>query len=136
MGNLPTFIVFEDGDKINFIDVNNVLVGYDLSCSCCENANWFISDKVIEKWPEKEEQDKNLDGFLFDKEFFMEISSIPSEDGYDHLGDGGMVVFKLINTCGDIVKEKYLHLYNCQNGYYSHGFKMNVGDENIRCGSI
>jgi len=98
MGNLPTFIVFEDGDKINFIDVNNVLVGYDLSCSCCENANWFISDKVIEKWPEKEEQDKNLDGFLFDKEFFMEISSIPSEDGYDHLGDGGMVVFKLINT--------------------------------------
>jgi hypothetical protein len=30
--------------KVNFIDSNNVILGYDLGQSCCEHAFWTISD--------------------------------------------------------------------------------------------
>lgn len=31
--------------KVNFVDENNVVLGYDLSQDCCEHADWFIADK-------------------------------------------------------------------------------------------
>ena len=30
---------FETGSKINFVDENNVFVGYDLSQNCCSDYN-------------------------------------------------------------------------------------------------
>ena len=33
-------------DKVNFVDGNDVFVGYDLGQCCCENADWFISEKI------------------------------------------------------------------------------------------
>ena len=33
-------------DKVNFVDDTNTMLGYDLSQSCCEYANWFIDDKI------------------------------------------------------------------------------------------
>jgi hypothetical protein len=36
---------FEDNGKINFVDENNVFMGYDMERSCCEVADWFISPK-------------------------------------------------------------------------------------------
>lgn len=31
-------------DKVNFIDDNNVILGYSLGQDCCENAFWTISE--------------------------------------------------------------------------------------------
>ena len=46
--------ILEIGEKINFIDENNVFVGYDLGQNCCENASWFISlDDYCEDHPEQ-----------------------------------------------------------------------------------
>jgi len=42
------------------------------------------------------------------------------------------VAFKLISAD----KVLYLHLSNSHNGYYSHGFTVEVGGEVIRGGSI
>lgn len=55
------------------------------------------------------------------------------KDGYNELDAGGMVAFKLVNGAGD---EKYLHLFNCHNGYYGHGFEFKVGDEVVKEGCL
>lgn len=106
------------GGKINFVDENNRLVGYDLTQDCCEHADWFIRD-TIHKSPmddehndltssgEEEQLNEDLKDFVFDKDFEESI-------GYD-------VCFRLINENGD---EKFLRLYNVHEGYYSHGFEI------------
>ncbi len=45
---------------------------------------------------------------------------------------GGMIIFRLVNGC----EEKFLHLYNVHNGYYSHGFEVKVGGKTTRDGSL
>ena len=46
--------IFERDGKINFIDKNNVLVGFDYSRSCCEDFGWFVAE--TEKEVDVEEQ--------------------------------------------------------------------------------
>ncbi len=108
------------GEKVNFVDSNNVLLGYDLSQSCCENAGWFISDKIEEDIQE-EQSLKDEEDWNFDPDFYRLISSSYEFD------EGGMVVFRIVN--GE--KEKFIHIYNSHNGYYSHGFTFSVGGKDI-----
>jgi len=144
--------IFEKDGKHNFVDENNVYVGYDSYQSCCENANWFIASSILEKIPDaffdgnvdensckkisslKNEmvaawqqifKPTDLDGYVFDIDFFKELS-------YPHLDGGGAVAFRLINQD----KEKFLHLFNSHNGYYGHGFSMNVSNKEIREGNL
>jgi hypothetical protein len=113
------------GDKINFVDKHNVLVGYDMAQCCCEHADWYILDKI--------ESDTTLSGFSgdledynFDPFFFQKV-----DGDYDC---GGMIVFKLINEKnGD---EKYLHLFNIHNGYYGHGFEVSIDNKIVRQGGL
>jgi hypothetical protein len=108
-------------NKVNFVDDNNVLVGYDLSQNCCENAGWFISDTqpVDDDWlPEKQEQPDELPGFNFDPEFRY---TLDSKGVYN---DENFTVFRLVNA--ETKQEKFLCLYNVHNGYYSHGFDFEV----------
>jgi len=119
--------------KVNFADDKNVMIGYDMSQHCCENADWFIADKVADVMPETLSQERDLEGYIFDKEFFKEITYIYSEGSdWNALYEGKMVVFRLIN--GD--KEKFLHLFNCHNGYYGHGFEMKIGEDKVQEGSL
>lgn len=105
--------------KVNFVDENNILLGYDIGQSCCEQADWFISDE-----PQEEIQNDNLSNYgeddlkewVFDKTYFKEVSG-------NEFDAGGMVIFRITN--GD--EQKFIHLFNCHNGYYGHGFEF--GDE-------
>ena len=152
--------IFEKDNKHNFVDENNVYVGYDSYQSCCENADWFIASYILEEVPDcffegngtfdknssyfeemckKHESIRNemvadwrqvykstdLDGYVFDIDFFKELS-------YPNLDGGGAVAFRLINQD----KEKFLHLFNSHNGYYGHGFSMNVSNKEIREGNL
>lgn len=113
--------------SINFVDKNNVFVGYDLSQECCEDVDWFISknketeiydnkyDKILKEIPD-------LKNYIFDVDFFEQ------EENCSQLDAGQMVRFKLTNG----KEELFLHLYNSHNGYYSHGFEFKNGDEIIR----
>ena len=114
----------EIGQRVNFVDDNILFVGYDLGSQCCEWADWFIADTLQHEERERENDTPDLSGYVFDRDFFKELP----------LGDGGMVIFRMVN--GD--KEKYLHLFNCHNGYYSHGFTFSVGEDGqgIREGQI
>ena len=118
----------EYGEKVNFVDENNVFVGYDTEQSCCEHADWFIASEVANTIPEKCAEAGELEGWKFDPEYFNKVDYI--EDGdedykYNLFDEGGMVVFRLVN--GE--QEKFLHLFNCHNGYYGHGFEMKISEK-------
>lgn len=119
--------------KVNFIDENNVFVGYDMGQVCCEYASWFIADSILNKMPSEIENSDGLEQFSFDPDFFEERSQLKPNDGdYDELGEGCMVVFRLT----DGSREKYLHIFNCHNGYYSHGFTMEIDGKTVRDGDL
>jgi hypothetical protein len=114
--------VFERDYKINFVDKNNVLVGYDTNTSCCENADWFICKEKPSSIIDRIDYD--LEDYVFDKMFFEK--SILDQDS---LEAGDSVLFRLVNKNNS---ELFLCLYNVQNGYYSHGFSMEIDGVQIR----
>jgi len=122
---MKVFISGSWWSKVNFVDENNVCLGYDLSQNCCENADWFISDKVETKIIKRTEDAPDLNGFVFDCDFFQKIEG-------DEFEDGGMAVFRIKSKTA----EKFIHIYNAQNGYYSHGFNLKVSGEVLREGEI
>lgn len=56
-----------------------------------------------------------LNGYTFDTEYFRKEN--PSGE---YITYGGVAIFRLTNG----QDEKYLHLFNLHNGYYSHGFEL------------
>lgn len=108
--------------RTNFVDSNNRFVGYDLDQSCCEYADWFIADEITFSIEGDLNQPSEVDGYVFDPDFFKDISDrvVSEGGGYNPLDSGGMVVFKLDSVI-DKGKVKYLHIFNAHNGYYSHG---------------
>ena len=112
--------------KVNFVDENNVLVGYDNHDDCCANGGWFISDDKNEWLQDSfKEESMDLPGFVFDKNYVER----KIEGKYD---EGAAIQFRLIN--GD--NEKFITLYNFHNGYYSRGFDIFVGGQLETDGSI
>ncbi len=120
-------------ESINFIDNNNVFVGFDEEQSCCEDVGWFIADKVTPfgSYCEADDIAEGFNRHQFDIKFFQEVEDEGAD--YPPLQDGGMVAFKLVCE-GD--RDLYLHLYNAHNGYYSHGFDMKQGETVIHEGLI
>lgn len=109
-------------NKVNFIDTNNVILGYDLDQSCCETAFWAISDRKdgsrpIHHGDGRSSFEAELDGYCFDPDFCERESA--GEDGED----GGAAVFKLtFAKYGASRPDLFLRLENQHNGYYCHGF--------------
>jgi hypothetical protein len=105
-------------DKVNFVDDSNTMLGYDLSQDCCEYANWFIDDKIWEGYPDNIKDYQSLegyDGYRFDTKFIIhkEVSC-----------DVWVAIFKIFKLNPSQIKEKYVHIFNSHNGYYSHGFEF------------
>lgn len=112
--------------KVNFVDTYNVFLGYDTEQDCCEYADWFISEKQHKDIPESLNQPDEMDGWVFDIDYFEKVDN---EQVFD---EGEMVVFRI--TKGK--EEKFLHLFNCHNGYYGHGFSFGIGKKTTRVGCI
>ena len=117
----------QDGYKVNWIDKNDVYVGYDTSTSCCETADWFVSDVMVKT-------DAEFNAIEESPMFQLEVDFSPYTfdpsvaevvDGV--LDDGGIAIFRMVTDDG---YESFLHLYNAHNGYYGHGFYSNtiIGD--------
>ena len=121
-------LIKEDGYKVNFIDVNDVFVGYDTSTDCCEDADWCITDFIIDSYSVLskylESPASNFKPDVDDFEFNPQFGEMHN-DGMD---GGGIAVFMLV---GPGNKTLFLHLYNIHNGYYGHGFESNtiLGDD-------
>jgi len=123
----------ENHEKVNFVDKNNVFVGYDMEQICCEHFAWFISEKEETKVFEFVDCEKTLvdvENYVFDTNYFEEhikAGKVKNTDKY-----GWMVRFRLTN--GE--NELFLHLYNAQNGYYSHGFEAKIDTLKWKKGEI
>ncbi len=120
--------IFDKDSKINFVDENNVFVGYDMGQDCCELADWFISEKAGKNIINEKEVKNTPDilEYSFDAQYFQEVDS-PDVD------EGRMVRFKLV------AKDKpdlYLHIFNAHNGYYGHGFEATINDQKWQEGCL
>ena len=102
--------------KVNFVDENNVLLGYDTGQNCCENAGWFIADTPQKKIQSEAGSDFDLTDWRFDPTYRKQ------EDDKSEFDSGGMIIFRIVNSD----KEKFIHIFNAHNGYYGHGFTFTV----------
>jgi hypothetical protein len=118
---------FSFGAKVNFVDEKNVFLGYDMGQDCCEFAGWFVADEPTDSIPEATEPNPrpDLDRYVFDQSYFKEVKHAGGDEG-------GMAIFRI----HDGAQEKFLHIFNCHNGYYGHGFTFAVGDQGIREGCL
>jgi hypothetical protein len=102
--------------KVNFVDENNVVLGYDTVQGCCEHAGWFIADTPQKKIQSDAGANFDLTDWRFDPTYRQR------EDNGLEFDAGGMEIFRIVN--GD--KEKFIHIFNAHNGYYSHGFTFAI----------
>jgi hypothetical protein len=117
------------GNRLNVVDENNVVVGYDYESSCCERFGYYFTKKKPDKLDDEPIDEGSFDhsGYVFDTSY---EEAVPLSGGYD---EGGATSFKLTKT-GE--PDLFLVLYNHHNGYYSHGFDMTKDDEEFKSGSI
>jgi hypothetical protein len=123
-------------EKVNFIDENNVVLGYDLSESCCEHADWFLSTKPETKIVDHHEAtSEELLDYRFCTEWYKHVTDHDNDhDEYEYeFDEGGMFIFKIINSKGD---ELFIHIFNCHNGYYGHGFQFQHHGKTIQEGTL
>ena len=110
-------------EKVNFIDDNNVFVGFDYNGKCCESFGYFLTRTKPIPDVETADADKiegeDFPGYNFDTAF-NEGELYPNHDDC-----GGSVTFRLANGSD----EMFLTLYNHHNGYYGHGWGMRIGGE-------
>lgn len=116
--------------KVNFVDDNNVVLGYDTDQSCCEYADWFIADAPTEKCVDRKDTPdgtpEEMPGWNFDPTYIREVS------GESEFDAGGMAIFRIVKDGA----EKFVHIFNSHNGYYGHGFDFKSGDTAIKAGCL
>lgn len=109
------------GHRVNFVDDNNVFVGYDMDQSCCEYASWYISDDpvfTLEGDEKPEPTARVLESYVFDRDYMED-----HDDG--RLDEGGAVSFRLVSEGRP---DLFLFLFNIHNGYYGHGFSFGIDE--------
>jgi len=131
--------IFNKDGKMNFVDENNVFVGFDYKKDCCEGFGWRIDLKMPETFEfsqrEYDESDAqnigdqgiNTEDWVFDTSFIFQRGDSTALD------KGGAVSFRLMKDCKEA---GFLTLWNSHNGYYSHGFQMQEDDLIIHDSSL
>lgn len=112
--------------KVNFIDSNNVILGYDLDQCCCEHTFWTISktldgENPIYRGDNEAVKEIELDGYCFDPNYCQRHDD-DSKEEY-------VAVFKLEGRqrTNPKLPDLFLRLENHHNGYYAHGFTFRGG---------
>lgn len=122
--------VFEDFGRINFVDKNNVFVGFDFTSDCCEYFGYVfvkVLPEVVNGNKTKgsvELSELELKDFNFDVNFNKDLSVY---------SEGEATSFRLVNNLNE---EIYLILFNHHNGYYGHGFEMKDNEKLIFDGCL
>ena len=107
--------------KVNFVDSNNVVLGYDLEHQCCEDASWVISESPyggnpIYESDKNEGKELTLENYCFDPDYCVQRGDEFSET-YT-----ATFILKARSTCEPKLPDLFVILKNRHNGYYSHGF--------------
>lgn len=109
---------FEANSRMNWVDSNNVFVGFYNEEDCCEvwGGDFWTS---LNKDAVKANIDENKNDYVFDTSFYIENFAWEKDDGDDY-EEVYRAAFKLTNGKNDI----YLVIWNQHNGYYAHGFQF------------
>jgi len=107
-------------NKVNFVDYNNVFVGFDMAQNCCEKARWYIENGT-----------DDLDGYFFDITYFEQSFN----DSVSRETPCNIAKFRLISFDKD-KPPRILTLENTHNGYYAHGFNMIKNYKTIHEGRV
>jgi hypothetical protein len=111
--------------RINFVDEDNVYVGYELHVDCCEQPGWFFTrkfdartEKILQKAVAAEDKD------IMDS--LRVTVSLEELEQYrfkiDAAVKGTRYCGYRVITLQNVATKKYLYLvlYNLHNGYYAH----------------
>lgn len=114
--------------SVNFIDENDLYVGFDDTLSCCEHADWFISDAANTS-TEKGEKLLVIDltGWNFVDPRILPDTFQNVED--PNVDEGGHVAFMIVHPEHGT---KWLHFFNIHNGYYGHEVLMAEHHNGVR----
>lgn len=114
--------------KVNFVDNNNRLVGYDMESQCCEDFGWKITaDPAWTPYPSETGAGSDLSpDALLDYNFVDEEPLIEDDNYKKYLEVCEVSTARFRLTNGD--NEAFLWVWNSHNGYYSHGFDYDLGD--------
>jgi hypothetical protein len=105
-------------NKVNFVDDDNTVVGYDMEQSCCERAGWFICYVPTTNTDTETPPillSGALDAYKFNTHYFCEEPDPRTE-----------VFIARFRLHAPDRPALYLHLFNCHNGWYGHGFEMRL----------
>ena len=122
-------IIVENSDSTNFIDENDVFVGFDTYQNCCEHAGWFISDER-EAYDDGYSTTKvrlgTVEGIRdFDVTGYALDTSGPEDIEGNDIYEGTQLEFRLTKEGS---KDLFLNIFNAQNGYYSHEVFIKDGE--------
>lgn len=119
---------FDRDCRMNWVDSNNVFVGFSDEGSCCEVWGGDFYDSLGAN-ARRLNVDLSVDNnWVFDTSFYDANADIII-DGHS---DAMCAAFRLVD--GD--REMFLVLWNDHNGYYAHGFDFCNGDTIIVEGSL
>lgn len=127
---------------INLVDEKNRVLGWDAEQDCCEDFSCFLTSfepfallggaRKAVKLQDYDTVDLcrcwlkgttiNMPGWEIDPDFFKEHADC--------------VWFRLVGTVDGDETELFVVLKNSHNGYYSHGFSLDVGGQTKRKGSL
>lgn len=114
------------GNRLNFVDKNNVVLGYDYASQCCESFFYYVTETEPMKFDnEPEEEDKS--GLLNEDSLYFDTSYNKDLEGETSWNEDYATVFKVLGGETDL----FIVLVNCHNGYYGHGFDMKNSEGKI-----
>jgi hypothetical protein len=137
------------GEKIlNFIDRRGFVLSFE--CNNVRNnvAGWFLSEDSTQesliRQPSLKNVNRELRRWRFDPSWYDEVEYLEaedidwdSEDDANILDNGTMAIFRIINDDDRYYHEKYIHIYNCHDGYNSRHFDFSdKRDEVIESGDL
>jgi hypothetical protein len=112
--------------SINFIDENDLYIGFDDNQCCCEYVDYFVSDlsdtscEFADQMP-----DHDLAGWNFVDPRILPETFVDLEDPY--ADEGGHIAFMIVHP---EFGSKWLHFFNIHNGYYGHTVLMRDAQDN------
>ena len=70
--------VFDRDGKVNFVDENNVILGYDMNQNCCEDADWFITPRDLRQGVSMPEETVEAKGLSFRERLLKAVGPLPT----------------------------------------------------------
>ena len=121
-------MVFEQGDRVNFVDVRNCQVEFEIDQHGNELAGYFFARdrERFREQGDKRWRPEGLDYMVFDHIGLERVADDPA-----HEEEGGFVLFRLVDPERE-QREAWLVLFDHHSGEYGHWVQVKQGNRVIQ----